>query len=137
VQRAPARDDSVQQPGNAEERAAISEEGTPRGAMLGALMKPERTEPIPPLAATSMLQVGDSLSLTVGPDTYFPIKFNGFTVGPIAASTKVRDGENGADAWLRLHRFVDELFAAEFEIRKVEYFRNLQTVGAEAEGRKA
>lgn len=77
----------------------------------------------------SVLEVGDELSATLGPETYFPIKFNGFTVGPVAARTRVREGETGEQAWLRLHRFCDELFQAEFDISSRRYIDRLKEVG--------
>ena len=82
------------------------------------------------------LEVGDALSVTLGPETFTPVKYNTFTVGPITAKTNVRDGETGEQAWQRLHRFCDELFEVEFQITSKRYVDRLKELGAIIEQHK-
>jgi hypothetical protein len=93
-----------------------------------ALTQGRGGERTPSAAPTSMsvLEVGDELSASLGPETFAPIAYNTFTVGPVRASTKVREGETGEQAWLRLHRFCEELFQAEFEISSLRYIEHLK-----------
>lgn len=65
---------------------------------------------------------GDVITLTIGPETYFPIRFNGFAVGPITMSTRVSIGESGRQAYLRLKRALEALLREEFETAAKRFF---------------
>jgi hypothetical protein len=82
------------------------------------------------------LEVGDELGVQLGPETFSPVKYNTFVVGPISAKTKVREGETGEQAWQRLHRFCDELFEVEFQITSKRYVDRLKELGALIENHK-
>ena len=63
------------------------------------------------------LDVGDTLHVTIGQETFSPEKYTTFTVGPIGTTVKIRQGETVADAYARAHRLAALAFDAEFEIK--------------------
>lgn len=68
-------------------------------------------------AATHLdLRPGEKLLVTLGPQKFFPVKFNGFEVGPFAAELTVREGETGEQTFLRAHSMLSRLDEAEFAL---------------------
>lgn len=84
-------------------------------------------------AAVEGLQAGDRLGVSIGKETYFPIKFNGFDVGPVSIETTVREGESGADAYLRVRGAAEAIFQAEYEVKVKDYFDRLRKTGERAD----
>lgn len=82
------------------------------------------------------LDAGDTVDATVGKETFYPIKFNGFDVGPVRVTTKVREGETGDDAFLRARGSAEAMFLAEFDLKLRDYFKRLERVGDETENRR-
>lgn len=82
------------------------------------------------------LDAGDTVDATIGKETFYPIKFNGFDVGPIRVTTTVREGETGDDAFLRARGSAEAMFLAEFDLKLRDYFKRLERVGDETESRR-
>lgn len=59
-----------------------------------------------------VLRDGDSVTVTLGEE-----RFEGFSVGPVSATTALRDGETAEAAAARLAAFLEALFEAQFEIK--------------------
>ena len=64
---------------------------------------------------------GDSVEISIGKSVLWPIKFNGFEVGPITLSVRVRKGETIADAYSRARLSAAVLFQAEYDIKLLEF----------------
>lgn len=56
----------------------------------------------------------ESITVVYGEEKFFPTRFQGFTVGPISYTTKVKPDETPADAFKRahllLHKLADKMF---------------------------
>jgi len=91
----------------------------------------------PPAPAVKMdLERGDAVEVTVGKETFFPVKFNGFDVGPVTAKTTVRDRETPEDAYVRAATAAEVMFAAQFDVKMRQYFERFERVGDETDRRK-
>jgi hypothetical protein len=82
------------------------------------------------------LDPGDPVRVTIGKETFFPIKFNGFDVGPVEASTTVRGDETPEDAYVRAATAAEVMFAAQFEVKMRQYFERLARVDEGVEARR-
>lgn len=71
---------------------------------------------------------GDSVSVTAGKEIFFPVKFQGFEVGPISFQTAIGPGESLEQAYGRASSVVAAMFEAEFNMKRVDYFRRLGIV---------
>lgn len=60
---------------------------------------------------------GTELLVTIGVQTFFPIQFNGFAVGPFSLTVRIRDGESIAKAYARARAQLEELFETEYQIQ--------------------
>lgn len=80
------------------------------------------------------LVVGDVITVTHGPETFTPIKYHTFTIGPFTANTHVLPCETAADAYRRAMSELRKLMEAEFEARCRGY---LERVKATREIREA
>lgn len=65
----------------------------------------------------SALDAGDSLTVTMGKEILYPVKFNGVEVGPLSATVRIRPGETAAQAWGRARGVLEQLFEAEFDLQ--------------------
>lgn len=63
---------------------------------------------------------GFEITLTRGPNTYSPVKYNTFTVGPVSVRVQPGDQEALTDTYARADRLVGALY-------DLEYARALQT----------
>ena len=64
---------------------------------------------------------GMLFTLTMGKTTLFPVKFEGFEVGPISATVTVKEGETYGDVWQRARAALEQLYEAEFDLRLREF----------------
>lgn len=71
---------------------------------------------------------GDHFVVTVGEEKFFPVKFQGFTVGPVSFETVVGPGEDAAAAYSRASAVAHAMFEAEFQMKRVDYWRRLGQV---------
>ncbi len=71
---------------------------------------------------------GDVFTVTVGEEKFFPVKFQGFTVGPVAYTTALGPGEDAASAYARASAVAHAMFEAEFQMKRVDYWRRLGQV---------
>src|SRR4051812_39835594 len=57
----------------------------------------------PPVAEVdaTLLQPGDTVSITWGRECFAPIRFHSVEVGPFSVTVTVRPGETGGQAWER------------------------------------
>lgn len=67
------------------------------------------------------LDVGDVLEVTVGKETFSPVKYHTFDVGPVTVRGSVRDGEDALTAYMRLYESALVLFSTEFELKCTTY----------------
>ena len=82
------------------------------------------------------LAVGDEVRLSYGPETFSPIKYNTFTVGPITASTRVLPGETGDAAFLRLSKTLHAMYEAQFATCSEQFLERIREVNTLVEARK-
>jgi hypothetical protein len=80
-----------------------------------------------------VLEVGDSLTVTIGCETFCPVKFHPYQVGPLSTTVRVREGETGFDAYLRARGFLAKLVQVEFEVHTKEMFGRIRQAAASAE----
>jgi len=93
-----------------------------RAVLAGALaVKELREAPPAPAAFDAALRPGDTLTVVIGAETYYPVKFNGFTVGPLSATTVIRPDEKAGDAYSRVHRYLSVLFETELQIKRQQF----------------
>lgn len=83
--------------------------------------------------ALSGLGPGDVVTVTKGKEVFFPVKFNGFDVGPLSATTVIREGEDSGEAYSRARSSLEVLFRVEYELAAKEYFERLADVQARAD----
>ena len=75
------------------------------------------------------LDPGDELGVTLGAETFRPVKYNAFSVGPISVRVRVRQGEKAADAYARARRMAEVAFEAEFELKRQGFAKRHAEVG--------
>lgn len=80
------------------------------------------------------LDVGDVLEVTVGKETFSPVKYHTFDVGPVTVRGSVRDGEDALGAYMRLYESALVLFSTEFEAKCKAFFGRAVKAREAAEG---
>lgn len=75
------------------------------------------------------LDPGDKLTVTLGAETFAPVAYNSFTVGPFSTTVTVREGEGVEDAYMRAHHILSQLFEVEFKLKRKQYFQHLGESG--------
>jgi hypothetical protein len=83
-------------------------------------------KPAEPRAADEVA-AGEVLEITLGKTTIFPVKFNGFEVGPFTIRGELRPGESYAAGYTRLRSILRDLMSAEIDARQAEYFAILES----------
>ena len=68
-----------------------------------------------------LLGPGDTIAMTWGEETFTPIRFHTFTVGPFRAITTIKPNETALLARVRLAKFLSKMAALDFA-EKVEGF---------------
>jgi hypothetical protein len=79
------------------------------------------------------LGVGEEVEVTRGKETFFPVKFNGFDVGPISVRVVRREEETGEEAYIRAATSAAVMFQAEFDLKLAQYFDRLRGVNKRVE----
>lgn len=72
---------------------------------------------------------GDKLTFTIGAETYAPVPYNTFTVGPFSATVTVRKGEDLAETYMRAYRFLATVFEAELVLKKKHFWDRMAEAG--------
>jgi len=72
------------------------------------------------------LGAGATITVTIGKEVFWPVKHNGFEVGPISVAITVGTGESARDAYVRARTVAATMFEAEFELRRVQFFNHLE-----------
>ena len=67
------------------------------------------------------LSPGDTLTVTMGAETFSPVQYHPFTVGPFTATTTIRPGETASDASIRVYDLLSVLFRHEFDMKAREH----------------
>ncbi len=75
------------------------------------------------------MDVGDAYVYTVGKETFFPVKCQGYEVGPIQVTVHLREGEGLEDMVKRAAQFANQVWEAEFSIKKKQFFQRLAESG--------
>lgn len=70
--------------------------------------------------------VFETVLVTVGPETFSPVKYNSFSVGPISATARVEPGETLSSAYSRAYHNAHALFDAEYQIAVQRYFDRIR-----------
>jgi hypothetical protein len=73
---------------------------------------------------------GDSVTVTSGQDTFTPLPYNTFHVGPFTCTTLVQPGETRAQAMQRAQQTVDEHHRLSFEHKKERFIASLVALQA-------
>lgn len=69
---------------------------------------------------------GFELVLTRGPNTYSPVKYNTFTVGPVSVRIQPGDQEALVDTYARADRLVGALYDLEYGRALQAYMKDLK-----------
>lgn len=64
------------------------------------------------------LSAGDRVEVTVGRQVFNPEKYCSFEVGPVRVSVTVREGESGAEAYVRASTAAQTMFESEYQITR-------------------
>lgn len=72
------------------------------------------------------LRAGDQFTLTSGRETFAVGERGGFDVGPVTASITVRENEHPSAAYSRARILVEQLYEAEFLLKRKNYFARLK-----------
>ena len=80
------------------------------------------------------LVAGDEVTWTAGKETFCPIKFHVFEVGPVTASTRVRPGESAADALTRVREFATTAWDIEYEEKLAGHLERVRRAAGMAKG---
>ncbi len=75
------------------------------------------------------LDPGDKLTITLGQESFAPVAYNSFTVGPYSTTVTVRKGEGVEDAYLRAYQILSQIFEVEFKLKRKQYFQHLGESG--------
>jgi hypothetical protein len=92
-----------------------------------AATRSEKVAGLAPGPAGDVLRMsaGDTLTVTMGKELIFPVKFNGFEVGPLSTTVTVRDGETPAHAYDRARGVLEQLYAAEFDLQLAQFVEHV------------
>jgi hypothetical protein len=94
---------------------------------------PGSGEPEPKLADAADLDgPGFELELSIGPNTYAPVKYNTFTVGPVRVKIQPGESELLRDTYARAVRTASMLYELEFAASLRRYLADLRRVAAAA-----
>lgn len=72
------------------------------------------------------LDPGDKVTFTVGAETFTPVPYFSFTVGPFAATVSLRKDEGVEDMVMRVYKFLIGMFEIEFDMKN---YQNAQRIG--------
>lgn len=78
-----------------------------------------------------MQDLADDLTeirVSVGPETFTPIKFHSMTVGPIVVAGRPRTDETVADTYVRLRNMAESMFATDLKLMTERHFADVKTV---------
>lgn len=82
-----------------------------------------------------MLDPGDTFTFTKGAETYCPVPYFPFTVGPFSVTIKLRSGEGLEEFVGRAQRFLATIFEAEFELQKKQWVERMAESGDQVPGK--
>lgn len=74
----------------------------------------------------SSLDTGDAISVTWGAEKYAPRQYMNFDVGPISATTHLRQGESAEEAHERVWKWLEAQARKEFIAKRNQFLINLQ-----------
>jgi len=75
---------------------------------------------------------GDSLTVTIGKEIIFPVKFNGVEVGPLSMTVRIRVGETAGQAYTRARIVLEHLFETEFAVRIKDFIAHVDEARKQA-----
>jgi len=84
---------------------------------------------------STSLDAGDSVTFTVGKETFCPVKFHAFEVGPFSATVRVRDGEDPLRAIARARDAAQGMFDAEYQAKLGGFLGRVRDAAYAAEQR--
>jgi len=120
-------------PGKTEPGAGQAEARLSEGLVDAmAVMEQTRTTAEPDVTADD----GGAIEVACGKETFFPIKYNGFDVGPVTVRTQIRAGETARQACARAAAAARVMFASEFDLKLGDYLDRLGEVVEECDRRR-
>lgn len=72
---------------------------------------------------------GDKFTFTIGQETFSPIPYHTFVVGPFMAQLTLRKGEDLAMLAKRAYLYLAVVFEADFEIKKNQFWKRVAEAG--------
>lgn len=69
-----------------------------------------------------MHQAQDKISVTAGQETFSPIPYHSFTIGPVTIETTIADGETMEQAYERAYALAAKLLKSQYEPKLEEFF---------------
>lgn len=103
----------------------------------------DRHRPTAPVAGTAAptaraagvkidLRPGETLTVTIGQETFKPLDYHSFSVGPIVVGITIQPGETAEQAYSRARIAAETLFEAEFELKVKSFKDHLRTGNTKA-----
>lgn len=80
------------------------------------------------------LDEGDVLTVTMGKEVIYPVKYNGFEVGPLSMTVTVRKGETAASAYDRARGVLEQLYETELDLQLKQFVEHLDKARAQVRG---
>ena len=105
----------------------------------GAIQASKSREDVPPFKPSDLCAYPaklDEVEVTVGPETYTPIRFQSVTIGAITGRAQVLPGETIEDAIAKLRARLDTAFRATFAIVLKQHLERVRETVAIAESMK-
>ena len=75
---------------------------------------------------------GDEVSVTFGEETFSPVQYNSFRIGPFFYKTRVHKGETPEQAFDRANAYVTRMAQRAFKEKMETYFGHLREAGKAA-----
>ena len=116
-------------------RSKTGQGGSPVPAEPAATRAPEKG--VGDEGLSGALDDGDEVSWTAGKETFCPVKFHGFEVGPVTVTTRVRPRETAADAIARAKAVATAAWEAEFEEKLKLHLERVREAAGTARGARS
>lgn len=73
-----------------------------------------------------MPKQGDTIAVTWGAQTFSPVPFNSFTVGPFSITTTIGDNETAKQTYDRAKAYLDKLASVEYVAQRNHYYAKIE-----------
>lgn len=69
---------------------------------------------------------GDSITVTWGVQTFSPVSYNSFSVGPFSITTVIKDDETSKQAYERAWAYLTKLAEASYLLARAAYYDKIE-----------